>query len=141
MLVTHDKKTKDKILSQLGPFTTFSVVFFWVYESIPDKTLRAVEYVLYSKYVLHAMFYCGKVDVRVVMWMQQTRPREKKRCLFALFRPTQNIGKYGSPFFWFSILHFLNKTVKIKCQNIIVIVPKGHFNHLQWNTTSSQHQD
>ena len=45
--------------------------------------------------------------------------RPKKRCLFALFQPTQNIGKLGSLFifliiyFAFFKLKFKNKIVKI----------------------------
>ena len=34
------------------------------------------------------------------------RPRKKKRCLFALFRPTQNFGKLRLLFFFFFFFFF-----------------------------------
>ena len=49
--------------------------------------------------------------------------KKKKRCLFALFQPTQNMGEkrvVDLCFFVFFILNFVfsNKKVKIKCHNI-----------------------
>ena len=57
------------------------------------------------------------------------RPKKKKRCLFALFRPTQNFGKLWLLFFFFFFFlifsfSFLNKIVKIKVSKYIVTVPK-----------------
>ena len=52
---------------------------------------------------------------------------KKKRCLFALFRPTQKFGKLGFFLFCFVLIFnfaFLNKIVKIKVSKHIVTVPK-----------------
>ena len=53
--------------------------------------------------------------------------RPKKRCLFALFRPTQKFGKLGLLFFFFFMIFnfaFLNKTVEKVIFKMHLTVPK-----------------
>ena len=81
----------------------------------------------------------------------KVRPKKKKKkgCLFALFRPTQNIGKIRVSFFCFCFccwcfLFFFDSQLCIFKQKIsnelseyILPVPKWHFNQIQWNTSPS----
>ena len=111
--VPSDMRIEERLKLSLSPRENCE-------ENIPETQDFLIKYDI----LMHATIF---IKNKTKQNTDHLRPK-KKRCLFALFQPTQNIGKLGLLFFFFFFLifnfAFLNKIVIMNFSTCIATVPE-----------------